>query len=44
MRIIVLQLYVLFHVIESGRRFEAEQRRSLSLDALAEVTDNGVDS
>jgi hypothetical protein len=43
MRIIILQLRVLFHVTKSGRRFVAEQRRSLSLDAVAVVTDNGDD-
>jgi len=43
MRIIILQLHVLFLVIESGRRFVTEQHRSVSLDALAEVIDNGVD-
>ena len=41
--IIILQLHVLFHVIETGRHFEAEQHRSVSLDALAEVIDNGID-
>jgi len=43
MLIIIRQLHVLFNVIESGRRFIAEQHRSVSLDALAEVADKGVD-
>ena len=43
MLIIIRQLHILFHVIESGRRFVAEQHRSVSLDALAEVIDNWVD-
>jgi len=43
MLIITLQLHVLFHVVENGRHFVAKQHRSVSPDALAEVTDNGVD-